>query len=158
MLLGIHPLLTGELLAGLDAMGHSDTVVIADAHFPAARLARLGGPTGLGSPGRCLDMPGVTTPELLQAICTVLPLDDAPALDLMESADRTILPVQHELMAAARLTTASTRFVDRFEFYDDASAAPLVIRTGETRVYGNALVRKGVVPNPAPRVQTDGES
>ena len=39
MLTGIHPLLTGELLAHLDAMGHSDAVVLADAHFPADRLA-----------------------------------------------------------------------------------------------------------------------
>ena len=33
MLDGIHPLLSGELLMHLDAMGHSDSVVIADAHF-----------------------------------------------------------------------------------------------------------------------------
>ena len=39
MLTGINPLLTGELLWHLDAMGHSDAVVIADAHFPAAALA-----------------------------------------------------------------------------------------------------------------------
>lgn len=39
MLNGIDPLLTGELLAALDAMGHGDCVVLADAHFPAARLA-----------------------------------------------------------------------------------------------------------------------
>ena len=38
MLTGIDPVLSGELLLHLDAMGHSDTVVIADAHFPAARL------------------------------------------------------------------------------------------------------------------------
>ena len=36
MLEGIHPLLSGELLHHLDDMGHSDAVVIADAHFPAA--------------------------------------------------------------------------------------------------------------------------
>ena len=39
MLKGIHPILSGELLAHLDAMGHSDAVVLADAHFPADRLA-----------------------------------------------------------------------------------------------------------------------
>lgn len=39
VLTGIHPILTGELLAHLDAMGHSDAVVLADAHFPADRLA-----------------------------------------------------------------------------------------------------------------------
>ena len=38
MLEGIHPLLTGALLHHLDDMGHSDAVVIADAHFPAAAV------------------------------------------------------------------------------------------------------------------------
>lgn len=38
MLSGIDPILRGTLLAHLDATGHSDAVVVADAHFPAARL------------------------------------------------------------------------------------------------------------------------
>jgi L-fuconolactonase len=51
MLTGISPILTGELLAFLDAMGHSDAVVIADAHFPAERIAsRLVLLPTLGSP------------------------------------------------------------------------------------------------------------
>jgi len=139
VLIGIHPLLTGELLAGLDAMGHSDAVVLADAHFPAHRVARAAG-------GRPVELPGVATPDLLRAICTVLPLDDAPALELMTSADGAVLPVQEELMTAAGVTSDEVRFVDRHEFYDVAARAQLVIRTGETRTYGNALVRKGVVP------------
>ena len=87
MLTGIHPLLTGPLLAHLDAMGHSDAVVLADAHFPAERLAT-----------RSLTFPGVTTPDLLAAVRTVVPLDDAPSVDLMESADGTRLPVQTALV------------------------------------------------------------
>jgi L-fucose mutarotase/ribose pyranase (RbsD/FucU family) len=39
VLTSIHPLLTGKLLAHLDATGHSDAVVLADAHFPAANVA-----------------------------------------------------------------------------------------------------------------------
>lgn len=135
MLLGIDPLLTGRMLAALDSMGHSDAVVLADAHFPAERLA-----------DRLIELPGVTTPDLLRAVCTVLPLDDAPALDLMATPDGEVLPVQKELTAAARLEAAEVRFVDRFAFYDLAADAYLVVRTGETRTYGNALVRKGVVP------------
>jgi ribose transport system ATP-binding protein len=90
VLKGVHPLLTGELLAHLDAMGHSDAVVLADAHFPAHRLAT-----------RVLAFPGVDTPGLLAAICSVLPLDDAPALDLMGTPDGEMLPVQDELVNAA---------------------------------------------------------
>ena len=134
MLSGIHPILTGELLAHLDAMGHSDAVVLADAHFPADRLA-----------SRLLTFPGLTTPDVLAAIRTVIPLDDAPGVDLMASADGTRLPVQEELIAAAGATEDDVRFVDRYEFYDVAAEAYVIVRTGETRTYGNVILRKGVV-------------
>jgi len=132
VLSGINPLLTGPLLAHLDAMGHSDAVVLADAHFPAHRLG-----------ARVLDLPGVTTPDLMAAIRTVLPLDDAPAVDLMATPDGERLPVQEGLIAAAG--TQDVRFLDRYAFYDAAAPAYLIVRTGETRVYGNAILRKGVV-------------
>jgi L-fucose mutarotase len=134
MLSGINPILTGQLLAQLDAMGHSDAVVVADAHFPAERLAH-----------RLLVLPGLTTPEVLRAIRSVIPLDDAPALDLMESADGARLAVQDELIDAAGAAGSDVRFLGRPEFYDAAADAFLIVRTGETRTYGNALLRKGVV-------------
>ena len=134
MLQGIDPLLTGELLAGLDAMGHSDAICLADAHFPADRLAE-----------RLLVLPGVRTPDLLRAVCSVLPLDDTPAVDLMTSADGAVLPVQQELMAAAGVDESGVSFVDRHAFYDVARSSYLIVRTGETRTYGNVVVRKGVV-------------
>ncbi|GAB3160939.1 L-fucose mutarotase [Myceligenerans halotolerans] len=137
MLEGIHPLLSGELLLHLDAMGHSDAVVVADAHFPAAALAR-----------HLVVLPGTTTPEVLGAIRTVIPLDDAPGLDLMRSADGDVLDVQRELMTAAGTDEASTRFVERYGYYDVAREAYLIVRTGESRKYANALLRKGVVGHP----------
>ena len=134
MLLGINPLLTGALLQHLDAMGHSDSVAVVDAHFPAHRIG-----------ARVVDLPGTTAPAVLAAIRSVTPPDDAPALDLMESADGTRLHVQHELIAAAGLTLDEVRFVDRFDYYEVVKDAYFVIRTGETRAYGNALLRKGLV-------------
>ena len=134
MLSGIDPLLTGDLLAALDAMGHGDAVVLADAHFPAARVAR-----------RLLVAPAVGTPDLLRAVRTVLPLDDDPAVDLMTSADGVPLAVQRELADAAGTGLDGVRFLDRFEFYREAERAFVVVRTGETRTYANVLVRKGVV-------------
>ena len=140
MLTGIHPLLTGALLAHLDAMGHSDAVVLADAHFPAARLA-----------SRLLDLPGTSTPDLLAAVRSVLPLDDAPALDLMATPDGVRLPVQDALVEAAGAGPDDVRMLSRHDFYDEAATAYLVVRTGETRTYGNALLRKGVVETGAGR-------
>ncbi|OZD43733.1 transport protein RbsD/FucU [Rhodococcus sp. 06-1477-1B] len=134
MLSGIDPLLTGELLLHLDRMGHSDAVVVADAHFPAAALG-----------ARVLDLPGTSSPAVLTAIRSVVPPDDGPALDLMRSADGTVLDVQTELIDAAGVGTDGVRFVERFAYYDLARSAYLIVRTGETRIYANALLRKGVV-------------
>jgi L-fucose mutarotase len=134
VLKGIHPILSGELLAHLDAMGHSDAVVLADAHFPADRLAH-----------RLLTFPGLSTPDVLAAVRTVIPLDDQPSLDLMSSADGARLPVQEQLISAAEAAEADIRFLDRHEFYDVAAEAYLIVRTGETRTYGNVILRKGVV-------------
>jgi L-fucose mutarotase len=136
MLEGINPLLTGELLLHLDRMGHSDAVVIADAHFPAWAIG-----------DRVIDLPGTTTPDVLAAVRSVVPLDDAPALDLMASADGEVLDVQRELAAAAGVE--DPRYVDRFEYYELAKTAYVIVRTGETRTYGNALLRKGVVGHPS---------
>ncbi len=138
MLTGISPILTGDLLAALDAMGHSDSVVVADAHFPSARLA-----------SRLVLLPGLGTPQVLRALRTVIPLDDSPALDLMASADGQVLPVQDELVEAAGCGTDGARYLDRHDFYDVAATAFLVVRTGETRTYGNAVLRKGVVTSTA---------
>jgi L-fucose mutarotase len=134
VLAGIHPLLTGEFLAHLDAMGHSDSVVLADAHFPAQRLAR-----------RLLTFPGLGTPEVLAAVRSVLPLDDSPAVDVMATPDGARLPIQEALVSAARVGWDDVRPLERHGLYAVAADAYLVVRTGETRVYGNAILRKGVV-------------
>jgi L-fucose mutarotase len=138
VLTSIHPILTGSLLAHLDAMGHSDAVVLADAHFPADRLAT-----------RLLTFPALSTPDVLAAVRTVIPLDDPPSLDLMTSADGARLPVQDELVAAAGATEQDVRFLDRHDFYGVAAEAYVIVRTGETRTYGNVILRKGVVTSEA---------
>jgi len=110
-------------------------VVIADAHFTASKLAKK----------HLIDMPGLSSPRVLLAIRSVMVPDTYPALDLMESPNG-MLPVQQELIAAASLEPDQTRMIERFAFYDLAAEAEVIIRTGETRRYGNALFRKGVTP------------
>ncbi|HEY3338443.1 MAG TPA: RbsD/FucU domain-containing protein [Propionicimonas sp.] len=136
MLLNLDPVLTGQLLMALDEMGHGDAVVIADAHFTASKLAKK----------HLIDLPGLSSPRVMKAIRSVMVPDTyGPSLDLMECPDG-LLPVQEELIEAAALEGAEFRFVERFAFYDLAADAELIIRTGETRTYGNALFRKGVTP------------
>ena len=65
MLKGLSPLLTPELLHILASMGHGDEIVLADANFPAATHAK-----------RLVRMPGLSAPAVLDAVLSVLPLDN----------------------------------------------------------------------------------
>ena len=136
MLLNLDPVLTGRLLLALDEMGHGDAVVIADAHFTASKLAHK----------HLVDLPGLSSPRVLTAVRSVIVPDTyGPTLDLMQGPGE-LLPVQEELIEAARLEGEPYRLIERFAFYDLAEKAELIIRTGETRIFGNAIFRKGVTP------------
>jgi L-fucose mutarotase len=137
MLDGIHPLLAGPLLAVLDAMGHADSIVIADAHFPAERFG-----------GRVLSV-AAGVPELTRAIRTVLPLDEAPAVDAMADDGAGARPdgrlaIHAELEGAAGVPVGGLRLLDRGGFYAAAAEAFAIVRTIETRAFGNVLLRKGL--------------
>jgi len=153
MLVGVDPILTGRLLAALDEMGHGDMVVIADAHFTAAKLAKR----------PVIELPGLPSPRVLRAIRRLFVPDDYAEfqMGLMESPAPDLLDVQMELVSAADLGEATIApvsaftapgdgnriaMIERFAFYDYAAKAELIIRTGETRPYGNALFLKGVTP------------
>lgn len=143
MLLGIDPLLSGEVLLHLDRMGHSDLVVVADAHFPAYRVGET-----------VLDVAG-SSPRVVQAVTSVLRLDDVDPLSLMD-ANEPLLRVQRELVAAAGVTPEQATLVERFAFYDVAGRASLIIRTTETRIYANAILSKGVTPDYRARARSGG--
>lgn len=133
MLLGIDLLLRGPLLAALDAMGHGDVLVVADANFPARRLGR-----------QVVDLPGVDAAAALRAVCTVLPVDADEPVSLMAPRARPELPIHGELVAACGGLPERVELLGREEFYELASGAQLIVHSGETRAYGNVAVRKGV--------------
>ena len=135
MLIGIDPLLRGQLLAALDEMGHGDLLVIADANFPGRRLG-----------ARVLDVQGADAPTVLRAVASVFPIDpEAPVLLMASPQGR--LPVQDDLLAAAAVRAPVVSIVElsRYDFYDQAREASVILLTGELRPYGNLLLRKGVV-------------
>ena len=136
MLSGIHPILVGDLLAALDRLGHGEELVVADANFPAH---------GVGAP--VVETPGLSSPAVVEAIRTVLPLDEyeAESVLLMRSDDAERPVVQRELVAAASAPVDRVGELERFAFYERARGARLVVRTGEGRPDGNLLLRKGVV-------------
>ena len=66
VLIGIHPLLTPDLLHALASMGHGDEIAVVDANFPSVSVGR-----------RVIALPGADAPQALAAILTVFPLDTA---------------------------------------------------------------------------------
>jgi len=142
MLIGIDPLLGPDLLSHLRSMGHGDYLVIVDANFPAAAVAK-----------RLVRSEGVTTPQMLAAVLSVLPLDTftKSAVCVMEVVDTpgALAPITEEFrtIVAAR---AGPRFasivgLERFAFYERARQAYAVIATGERRLYGNVILQKGII-------------
>ena len=143
MLKGIDPLLTPELLKVLAEMGHGDEIVIADANFPSASIAR-----------KLVHVPGADAPRVLEAILTVFPLDAAssPAVFAMQPSGRQdALPPPVEEFGRVLGANATIGSLDRFAFYERARNAFAVVRTGELRPYGNAILVKGVVNEYPPK-------
>ncbi len=142
MLIGIDPLLGPELLCHLRAMGHGDYLVIADANFPAGSVAK-----------RLVRSEGTTTPQMLAAVLSVLPLDTftSSAVSVMEVVDRpgVFAPITDEFrnVIAARAGEKFSNIVgmERFAFYERAHQAYAVIATGERRLYGNIILQKGTI-------------
>lgn len=142
MLIGIHPALTPDLLRHLRAMGHGDTLVIADANFPAeangARIERLA---------------GVSATDALEAILSLMPLDtfvEEPARVMQVVGDPDAVPeivAEFDAIIKAHADNpCKTGGVERHAFYVEARKAYLIVQTAETRFYGNIILSKGVVP------------
>jgi L-fucose mutarotase len=141
MLKGIDPLLHADLLHALRVMGHGDELAIVDANFPAASMAR-----------RVIRVDGVSATRALEAVLSVLPLDDfvdAPCARMEVVGDPAAVPEICEEFQAIVDRSEGRRVglakLERFAFYARAREAFAVVQTGETRLYGNLLLKKGVV-------------
>jgi L-fucose mutarotase len=147
MLKNINPLLTPELLSVLAAMGHGDELAVTDANFPAESVARG------TSHGRAISAAGASLPEAVSAILSVLPLDefvDAPVRRMAIDVTPDELPgVQQEVQTVVDAVSGRhwpMGVLERFAFYDAARGCYAVVLTGERRLYGNVLIKKGAIP------------
>lgn len=147
MLKNLDNRLNAEVLYALRAMGHGDTLVIADTNFPSDSIARQ---TVLGE---LLRMDNLTCAEAAEAVLSVLPLDTfvddfAGRMEVVGDPAR-VEPVQAEVQAAINAAEGRERTmvsIERFDFYERAKGAYAVIQTGERRFYGCFIFRKGVIP------------
>jgi len=140
VLKGISPLISPELLKVMMEMGHGDELILADANFPAASCAR-----------RLVRADGLGIPPLLEAILALFPLDryvTTPAAVMATVAgDAVATPIwdtyRSHLTSAG--VTAEIEQVERFLFYERARNSYAVVATGERALYGNLILRKGVL-------------
>ena len=141
MLKNIPSILSPELLKTLMEMGHGDELVIADGNFPAASIAQ-----------RLIRADGHGVPPLLEAILKVFPLDiyvEKPvALMAVVPGDTVETPIWDEYDAIVRASGEKYDGYDnieRFAFYERAKNAYAVVATGESALYANIILKKGVV-------------
>jgi L-fucose mutarotase len=141
MLRYIDPILSPELLAILRGMGHGDEIAIVDANFPSVTMGK-----------RVVRADGVTATHMAEAILKLMPLDafvtetafymqqvhapDEPAPICLEFED---------LVKGYGEGKFGMTPLERFAFYDRVRSCFAVVATAERRLYGNLILKKGVL-------------
>ena len=137
MLINIHPLLSPELLHALRAMGHGDEIALVDANFPGTSNAQ-----------RLIRLDGVTITDAASAVLSVLPLDefvDVPVFTMeVVGKPEEVPPAVADLRAIVG-DRAACGTLERHAFYARARTCFAIVQTGETRLYANIILKKGVV-------------
>ena len=140
MLKGIPHILSPDLLHALQAMGHGDEITIVDGNYPGAsagpRLIRADGHTGT---------------DLLEAILSVMPLDDFvpdPVVVMQVVGDAGQKPpvvAAYEKIVQRFEPKMAVTSLERFAFYKRANAGYAMVQTGGQRLYGHIILKKVVI-------------
>jgi L-fucose mutarotase len=140
MLIGIPPLLGPDFLATLRAMGHGDEIAIVDGNYPALDHAR-----------RLVRADGHGVLAVVEAVLAVMPLDRAvPAALFRASLDNDPArkgEIHRQIDALfARMVPGLTVVPLAGEaLYPRIRGAHAVVATGETALFANVILRKGVI-------------
>ncbi|SEQ32861.1 L-fucose mutarotase [Devosia sp. YR412] len=143
MLKNIPPILGPDLLGILRAMGHGDEIALVDANYPADAA----GPA-------LVRLDGISVTDVLDAVLTLMPLDDfveeaAICMQVVGNAGQRE-PVMDEMdtIIQRHESKMGLSSMERFAFYERVSKGYAIVQTGERRLYGNVLLKKGVIrPN-----------
>jgi L-fucose mutarotase len=141
MLRHIDPILSPELLAILRQMGHGDEIAIVDANFPAVTMGQ-----------RVVRADGVSATHMAEAILKLMPLDafvaDAAFYMQQVHAPEEPAPICVEFEGLVKHHGEgkfAVRSLERFAFYDRVRTCFAVVSTAERRLYGNLILKKGVL-------------
>lgn len=142
MLKKISPLLSAELLKIIYEMGHGDEIAIVDANYPAAASKAQ----------HCVTASGIGSVALLDAILDLLPVDTyvEKPFTIMEvvKGDPTIPHIWDDYKSTIKkygYTENQIGQIERFAFYDYCDKAYCVLSSGERALYGNIIIKKGVL-------------
>jgi len=141
MLRGIDPIIGPELIHALRAMGHGDEITIVDANFPAVAMAK-----------RLIRMDGHDAVRVADAVLSLMPLDrfapDETAIRMEVVGDPGAVPPVCALFQDVidrRDPGYKLQKLERFAFYERAKQSFAIIATGERRLYGNVILKMGVI-------------
>jgi len=141
MLRNIDPLLSPDLLFSLRAMGHGDEIAIVDANYPAASSGQ-----------KVIRADGTTASEMLAAVLSVMPLDcfvpdSAICMQVVDDA-KAVPQAVADFQCIINQTAdhpVNLQSIERFAFYERANHAFAIVQTGERRLYGNIILKKGII-------------
>ncbi len=144
MLKQIPAIISPDLMKTIMEMGHGDEIVFADGNFPAASRAQ-----------KLIRCDGHGIPELLDAVLKFFPLDsytDTP-VSLMkvvsgDDYDPVIWEDYRDIITRNEEKKQDFNFIERFDFYQKAEQSYAVVATGESALYANIILKKGVVKLP----------
>ena len=141
MLINIDPILSPELLHALRSMGHGDKLVLADANFPSAALAK-----------KLIRLDGANIPNAAKAILSVLPLDsfvDYPVERMEIDGNPDEINDVHQDLIDVLKNSAGDKWkvgsIERFKFYEEAKQAYMIVSTTDARAFGCFIITKGVI-------------
>jgi L-fucose mutarotase len=157
MLKNLPKILSPEILKALDEMGHGDEVVIADGNFPAASIS--GGSLSLNGKAApiLLRADGHGCPEILEALLRLIPLDTYSQPNVMYQevvpGDKAVPDGKPPIWASYQTLLEKEEkkenihigTIERFKFYERAAKAYCIIASGEDALYGNIILKKGVI-------------
>ena len=140
MLKGIDPVVSPELLHILAAMGHGDEIAIVDGNYPAATDAK-----------RLIRADGHSATALLDAVLSVMPLDEmVPDCVFRPSAyndPKRMEPVFVDFEKILKKWEPKRHIMTLIgtDFYNRVKGCFAIVATSEARLYGNIVLRKGVI-------------
>jgi L-fucose mutarotase len=140
MLKGISNLLTPQLLYVLQAMGHGDEISVVDGNYP-----------GESAGPKLIRLDGHTATDVIDAILSVMPLDTFvidPAIGMdvgNEVAEPPPILEDFRAIIQKHEPGMGLTLVRKQDFYPRANKAYAIVQTSEARLYGNIVLKKGVI-------------